>query len=155
MKTIRAAIVIAAMVAQLGLVAGPWRASLPDGLTKKVERSSVERSARIAFGPEFAGYISFVRERVPEGATVALPPMEAEAVLGHTGLMQYFLFPRRTTNCPRSQAISACASQLAGSDIYVLRVRDFPGDMLADRLEKRYVEFADGRGLLIPLGTAE
>ncbi len=111
-----------------------------------------QRSAELAFGEDFAHYISFVSSYVPEGGIVALPPGTQHQVLGHTGLMQYFLFPRRTTNCPSGQPAQACAAQIKGPDVFVLKVGSFPDPGIEAELNKEYVPFNDRWGLYLPTG---
>src|SRR3970040_1596483 len=77
--------------------------------------SAVDRSAEIAFGSEFARYIRFLREAVPEDARVLVPPFDWEPVFGNIGLMQYFLFPREVVNCPNGADLSGCVRSMGGA----------------------------------------
>lgn len=109
-----------------------------------------QRSAELAFGEEFADYIRFVSSYVPEDRIAAIPPVTEHEVLGHTGIMQYFLFPRRTTNCPSGQPVPACVAQIKGPDIYVLKVGSFPDPGIEAALNKEYVPFNERWGLFVP-----
>jgi hypothetical protein len=110
---------------------------------------AVERSAYLSFGDDFEGYVAFLRAEIPDSALVALPPQSVSTTFGHNGLMQYFLFPRRITNCPREATFDACAVHLGGPATYILRVDGFP-DALPDGLHKRYVEYGPEYGVYVP-----
>jgi hypothetical protein len=108
-----------------------------------------ERSARLAFGDEFAEYIRFIEEVVPSDATVIVPPVTVDEVLGNEGIVQYYLFPRRVSNCPRNQPIEPCIASLTGSHSYILAVGGFPPPDVAEQA-KVLVRFDDGRGVYVP-----
>lgn len=104
----------------------------------------------MAFGMQFGSYVEFLRKEIPEDKTAALPPPSEHVALGHTGLMQYFLFPRRTTNCPTDQLPEKCLNQIGGPGVYVLRVGEFPEEPIRSQLDKTYLPFNDDWGLYVP-----
>ncbi len=108
-----------------------------------------ERSARLAFGDGFADYIRFLEEVVPTDATVIVPPVTVDEVLGNEGIVQYYLFPRRVSNCPRSQPIERCIAGPMGPDSYILAVGGFPPPEVAEQA-KAFVRFDDERGVYVP-----
>jgi len=108
-----------------------------------------ERSARLAFGDGFAEYIRFLQEVVPSDATVIVPPVTVDEVLGNEGIVQYYLFPRRISNCPGSLPIGPCIARLTGPDSYILAVGEFPPPDVAEHA-KTLVRFDDDRGVYVP-----
>lgn len=114
-----------------------------------LSRSAVDRSAAILFGTEFAEYTSFLRAHIPEGATVVLPPEETDEVLGHVGLMSYFLFPRRVVDCPSREPLEPCISALRGKSTYILRVSGFPPTAAAEA-SKTLIPFNATQGVYVP-----
>lgn len=143
------ALLLAALV-QLALVAQDQVIPAVTRLSSFRHSSPILRGASIAFGDGFADYVAFLREQAPLDAIVALPPVADEPVLGHTGMMQYLLFPRRTTNCPKDWGLSQCRDIFAGEGIFILRVNGFPGDEWAESLDKRYIPFSSRLGLYRP-----
>ena len=121
-----------------------WREAGP-----LLARSAVDRSASILFGSEFAGYMEFLRRQVPENGTLVLPPEEGDEVLGHVGLMSYFLFPRSIVDCPSGEPVEPCIRELRGGSTYLLRVGDFPPAAAAEA-SKTFVPFDDNRGVYVP-----
>jgi hypothetical protein len=110
---------------------------------------NIERSARLAFGDEFAEFIDFVKDQVPLDATVIIPHDETDIVLGNVGIMQYFLLPRAIADCAQGAPLPGCILALGGPDLYILAVDDFPPTEEASRT-KDYLPFDDDRGLYIP-----
>ncbi len=111
-----------------------------------------ERSSRLAFGDSFSGYIEFLNEIIPEDALVVLPPSEIDSTFGHSGLMQYFLFPRRLTNCPAIDAWPECSVNYQGERTYLLSINGFPPPGIGLEL-KTFVAFDDRWGLFVPTGS--
>jgi hypothetical protein len=108
-----------------------------------------QRAARLAFGGSFADFIQFLNDEIPEDAMVVLPPSEHDPTLGHLGLMQFLLFPRPLTNCPRMRDWGTCKLNYYGDRTYVISVRGFP-PRDEPFSSKRYVGFDDRRGLFVP-----
>jgi hypothetical protein len=112
-----------------------------------------QRSAALAFGSEFAGFVRFADETVPPTAKLVLPRPEQDSTFGNVGLMQYFLIPRQLINCPSSDTIEeeACILRLTGSDTYILAVGSFPPVQAAEQ-SKRLIPYDDVLGIYIPAG---
>jgi hypothetical protein len=108
-----------------------------------------ERSARLAFGDDFSEYVSFLRSRVPEEATLVIPRQDADYVFGHVGMMQYFMQPRTIINCAQGAIVEECIRNLGGKDIYILAVGHYPPQEEA-LLRRDYVAFDERRGVYIP-----
>jgi hypothetical protein len=111
------------------------------------------RSARLSYGEEFAKYVLFLRQVIPDDALVVIPWKEADAVLSEMPFMQYFLFPRRLTNCPGPSEWSACVANYGGLQTYLVTVDSFPPRADLEGL-KEYVPFDGSRGVLAPLKQA-
>ena len=108
-----------------------------------------ERSAILSFGEDFSTFIYFLNDVIPENATVVIPPFGEEPVLGHEGIIQYFLFPRRITNCPRNMSIEQCTQMYSGENTYIIAVAGFPDRESAAEI-KSLLPFDDQRGIYIP-----
>jgi len=109
------------------------------------------RSATLLEGSDFAGYVAFLRQTIPEDARVLLPPRSVYSPMAHVGLMQYFLFPRDIHNCGVNE-VEACILRVRESaGTYVLSLQRFPPRELASQT-MRYVAFDDGRGVFVPKG---
>jgi hypothetical protein len=133
-------VVLLAHFGGIRLVRDTWRTV---GLSARV------RSERLAFGASFSEYLQFLRERVPDDALVAIPPIEHDPVYGNMGLMQYALFPRRLTNCPAIGEWETCRANYGGENTFVISVRGFPPPDKPPG-SKDYVAFDEGRGLFAP-----
>ena len=111
---------------------------------------SLERSARIAFGDEFGGFIGFVRARVPlDESRLVVPGMDVNATFGNVGLMLYFLYPLDIRDCPAGPDLPACVRSYVGEQTYILRVGEFPP---ADSVppSKEYSPYSTDLGLYVP-----
>jgi hypothetical protein len=109
----------------------------------------LERSITLSFGDDFAAYMGFLADIIPEEATVVLPPVEIDSTLGNVGLMQYFLYPRRITNCPGEMDFADCAILYSGERTYLLAIADFPSYSV-EEANKVFVQFNDRRGVYAP-----
>lgn len=110
---------------------------------------SLERSARVAFGDEFAEFISFVRRTVPESAKLVVPSKAVEPVFGDIGLLQYFLRPRKIIDCPMGADTGPCIRSMTGETTYLLAVPGFPPPADA-ALYREFVAFDAERGVYVP-----
>lgn len=137
------------LAAQVTLLCETYVLPIAERIWPVRDQTALDRSAEIAFGNEFASYIRYLRETIPEGGRVVLPPMIAEPVYGNVGLMQYFLFPREVVNCPPAPAVSECVRSMHGPRSYILAIGDFPhpSDVPAG---KTLMTLADGYGLYVP-----
>ncbi|MGA9534133.1 MAG: hypothetical protein WBR18_15555 [Anaerolineales bacterium] len=125
-------------------------ASILDNVSGVEHRTAVERSADLAFGEDFGDYITFLRNTIPDSALVAIPPDEISTSFGHNGLMQYYLYPRKVTNCPRVETFDDCATNLGGPTTFILQVRGFPA-ALPSSIDKKYHPLRDGFGVYAPM----
>ena len=134
---------------QIGLVITTFILPLRNRIQGVRQLPRWERSITLSFGDDFAAYMGFLADVIPEEATVVLPPVEIDSTLGNVGLMQYFLYPRRITNCPRDMTFDDCATLYSGERTYILVVEGFSSaDGAAPR--KTYVQFDDRRGVYEP-----
>lgn len=105
----------------------PEAGSFIKGVLINMNQSGIWRSARFARSGNFADYVSFLRERIPEDGRVVLPPEKVSNwALSNTPFMQFFLSPREVINCTTVE----CGSQFLGAeDTYLLIVGmdTFPG----------------------------
>lgn len=115
-----------AVLAQLVLLLRVGILPLREQVRSVRDLPALERSAILSFGDSFSAYVQFLTEAIPEDATVVVPPDEVDSVLGHEGLMQYFLFPRRITNCPRSESPEVCIERMKEESAYFLAVGEYP-----------------------------
>ena len=138
-----------AVAIQIGLVITTFILPLRDRIQGVRKLPSLERSITLSFGDDFAAYMKFLADVIPEEATVALPPVEIDSTLGNVGLMQYFLYPRRITNCPGEMDFADCAAMYSGERTYILAITDFPPEGAAEKT-KPYIQFEDRRGVYEP-----
>lgn len=137
------------VVAQLALLFRFGILPLREQVRSVRDLPALERGAILSFGDSFAEYIQFLTYAIPEDGTVVLPPDEVDSALGHEGLMQYFLFPRRITNCPRSESSEACIERLKEVPAYFLVVGDYPPGGMIERWTT-LKSFDERRGVLVP-----
>lgn len=111
--------------------------------------SATERSAIIGFSRDFSNYIDFVKQHVPEDATVAIPKPPQGQEFGYVAIMQYFLFPRTIIDCPPETAVE-CVLKMTGPDSYILAPNAvFPPREAADRV-RRFISYDGVRGVYAP-----
>jgi len=109
----------------------------------------LERSARLAFGDSFAGFILFLREEVPEGSRLVVPPKALIPDYGDIGLMQYFLAPRQIVDCPAGPDLPSCVASMDGNKTYILAIPKFPPrDSIPEN--KVFREYVEGFGVYAP-----
>jgi len=113
--------------------------------------TALARSAHLAYGDEFTGYVLFLRRVIPDEALVVIPSHEADPVLGEMPFMQYFLFPRRLTNCPVQSQWSECVIHYGGPQTYLIAVGSFPPRSGLEGI-KEYIAYDESRGVLAPRG---
>jgi hypothetical protein len=143
------AVLILAVVAQIAVLWVQEIEPMGANIWSLRGRSAIERSAEIAFGSNFAGFMAFLQERIPDQALVVLPPMDQEPVFGNVALMQYFLFPREVVNCPSGEALHGCVRSMRGGQSYLIAVGDFPPAEDVPR-EKTRIRYGESRGLYAP-----
>ncbi len=70
------------------------------GILSNLDRTGTWRSAKFARSGNFADYLMFLREEIPETGIVVIPPEEVSMwTLSNKNAMQYFLNPREVQNC--------------------------------------------------------
>jgi hypothetical protein len=110
--------------------------------------SALERSAYLGFGDDFAKFMSFLRNGVPENGTVVVPPMSADELFGNSALMQYFLYPRMIKRCDNTENFETCRERYSGTKIYMLSTSQYnPKSSLLD--DASQIPFDETKGLII------
>jgi hypothetical protein len=111
---------------------------------------AVWRSGVNFLGPNFAEYLVFLNERIPEEAVVVLPPRDfGDRFITHPQIMQFFLSPRTVINCTDL----ACLQDYLDGQAFILidNPERFPrtqADALADRLSYMNASW----GMITPAG---
>ena len=156
----RAVILVAA--AAVGLFQLVWvgQTSLKLGANKVwIDRSmdAISRSADVAYGSDFNAYTSFLRQQIPEGATVVDTRTFGLVQYDSPAFIQYFLFPR--TILPLSNAachgvgdLNQCILALSGPQTYFMVGANFK---LSPAISGRFhiLMFQQSLGLLAPLSS--
>jgi hypothetical protein len=150
-QTLVALVLAAGMLAQLALTYGSYVRPFYAHFKGLARLTSIERSAELSFGDDFAGYIEFLTKEIPTGARVIQPAFRQDPVFGHQGLMQYFLFPRQVMPCPTEITWDSCMGKFNGPATYILAIGDFP-PAIDPRYGDTHLEYQPGRGVLIPAG---
>ena len=84
-----------------------------DRLGQYKRSSAILKSVAFSWDQNFADYSQFLREIIPIGARVILPPQNIGIPADHVGYMQYVLFPRDIHNCG-SDEVEACIQRVIG-----------------------------------------
>ncbi len=138
-----------AVVIQIGLVITTFILPLRSRILGVRDLSMIERSAVLAFGDDFAAYLDFVTRNVPLESTVVLPPRTVDYRWGDVSLMQFYLAPRRLSNCPAEDEAVDCVRSRIGPKTYLIAIDGFPPSEVVGELES-FVPFDESRGLFIP-----
>jgi hypothetical protein len=112
------------------------------------EFSALERSAILHEGFEFADYINFIRETIPSGAKVILPPHSTRHSLTNFGFADYFLMPRELHNCGRNE-IDECILRMTGDRSYIPVLSDFPPREIVAQV-KQFIPYKGNFGVWAP-----
>lgn len=106
------------------------------------------RSAELLEGQEFADFMGFLRQEIPEDKQVLLPPhLQEYGPFQYVTFMQYFLFPREILNCGVNE-VETCIERVLPGEIYIVAIEGFPpGGLIGDRRE--FVEFSDEAGVFL------
>ncbi len=97
---------------------------------------AIIRSADSSYGGDYARFVQFLTDTVPEDATVVLARNSGLPQYDSIYFIQYFAFPRNVRSCLTRDPI-VCADELSGGDIYILSsLEGLPATM-------------DGRGLTV------
>jgi len=111
--------------------------------------SAFERGARMGFGDDFAEFIAFLREVVPENSTIVVPHMAVDEVYGNTALMTFFLLPRTIKQCNNDESFEACAQRYNGEDTYILSTPRYQPDEFL-KLDRRWIHLNGASGIYAP-----
>lgn len=107
--------------------------SFGKGIVQSLDKPGVWRGARFARSKNFADYVLFLREQIPETGTVILPPEEVSMwTLANTPAMEFFLAPREIRNCQTLE----CGGSFIGADqtyILIMGLDRFPGTEIRDQ----------------------
>lgn len=137
------------IVIQMGIIIGQQILPLERDIRRMRDMPAWERAARLSFGDEFADYVMYLRTSLPQDAKLVVPPREVSASYGDEGIMQYLLFPRTITNCPRKEEAMACLELFNGRKTYILYVDGFPAQHLAQQTRELWL-FNDHLGVFTP-----
>ena len=110
--------------------------------------SAIDRSAILAGGMEFAEYMSFLRDTVPENAKVVMPPHQPVQPLSNMGFAEYFLMPRTIINCG-SDEVRECVLRMTGEHSYIVTAWKFPPKDAAESV-KKFIPFRNELGVYAP-----
>jgi len=97
------------------------------GILRNWDQTGLWRSARFASSANYADYIQFLKEEIPEDAIVIIPPKKVSTwELSDPPTMQFFLAPRTIVNC----LTVGCGSDFIGREntyILIMGLDRFPG----------------------------
>ena len=114
----------------------PIIASYGKGILTNLHRPAIWRSAKFARSDNFADYLIFLQEKIPQAAVVILPPDQAVMwTLSDTPSMQYFLQSREIINC---STVQCGAEYLGRKDVYILvsGLDRFPGSEIRQQMDR-------------------
>jgi len=103
------------------------------GIIRNINQDGMWRSARFAFSSNFADYLEFLKQEIPEDAVVIIPPEEVSSwALSDSPTMQFFLAPREIKNCTK---IECGIGYIDTENTYILimGLNQFPGDSIQGR----------------------
>lgn len=107
--------------------------SFGKGIVQSLDKPGIWRGARFARSINFADYVLFLREQIPETGTVILPPEDVSMwTLANTPAMEFFLAPREIRNCRTLE----CGGGFIGADqtyILIMGLDRFPGAEIRDQ----------------------
>ncbi len=115
------------------MVIVPDMGSFGLGILSNLNRTGTWRSAKFARSENFADYLMFLREEIPENGIVILPPEEVSMwTLSNTNSMQFFLDPREIKNCTTID----CGANFIGKEntyILIMGLSQFPGKIIQNQ----------------------
>jgi hypothetical protein len=148
-RTLAILILVTGLLLQALSIIGPARSDLL-AVWKTIGQPGLWRSANFSGSLNFANYIRFLIEAIPEDARVVLPPeTNGLWLLSNTPAMQFFLAPRQVVNC--TDADPQCAADLnkAGAYLLVIGEDGYPGKEVALQPERLRM-FSKTWGLYLP-----
>lgn len=141
-------VLIVAVVIQVHLLWDKVLSPLAIRVEKIRGYSALERSAILHIGDEFVPYLNFLRDTIPPGGRVILPPHSTRHSFTNFGFAAYFLMPRELLNCGNDE-VEACILRMTGHNSYIPVLSDFPPSEIASQV-KRFVPFQDDLGVWVP-----
>lgn len=157
---IRSILLVAAAGVALFQLVWVGQTSARLGVTKIwVDRNldAIGRSADAAYGGDFNGYITFLRQQIPPEATVVDTRTFGLPQYDSASFMQYFLFPRSivpvtNTTCQGESDLNRCLILLSGPHTYFMVGANFKiSPVISGRFH--LLMFNPSLGLLAPLGA--
>ena len=118
---------------------------------------AISRSADVAYGLDYLGYIDFLRRQIPPEATVVDTRTSGLPQYDSPNFVRYFLFPRTTVpltdaTCQGDPDLNQCIISLSGPHTYFMYGADFtPSAAISGVL--RVLPFKEGLGILAPQTT--
>jgi hypothetical protein len=135
---------------QIFLVADNYIVGHLRNLPRSVGLLASDRSGVRVFGEEGFAFMAFVRDEVPEDATLVIPSRrpigerKIEGIWHGLGVMQFYLMPRSILQCPCQYKEAYCFECLKKEENYILSIADFP-PVEAELDRKIFVPY-DGEG---------
>jgi hypothetical protein len=108
-----------------------WYQQSKDLILNKVivnsQQSAIFRGADSAFGGEFANFIEFIRNEVPDDGIVYLPREASRVQYQSKYYLQFFLFPRQVIYC--GNALNDCLTLLISDETFILDSQALAGEI--------------------------
>jgi hypothetical protein len=155
---IRSLLLVAAAAVALVQLVWVGQTSARLGVNKAwVDRhlDAIGRSADVAYGGDFNGYITFLRQQIPQTATVVDSRTFGLMQYDSYAFMQYFLFPRTLVpltdaTCHGESDLNRCLINLSGPQTYFMVGANFKiSPVISGNF--RVLMFDQSLGLLAPL----
>jgi len=138
-----------AVVFQVVYIGVTFVTRMPARIRSVADLPALERGARLSFGDNFAEFITFLREAVPDDATLVVPPMGEDDVYGNSALVAYFLFPRAVLGCNGGESFEACAGRFGGDSYYWLSTSNYH-PVETQGLSREWTPFEGEKGIYAP-----
>jgi hypothetical protein len=139
-----------AVILQTWIVLDDFVLPLRKRIRTVAELSVLERSAYLSFGDEFAKFLSFLREHVPEDAVIVVPSMDEDEVYGNAALMHYFLYPRSVTQCNSGEVFENCVRRHGRDEQYILSTLEYHAGEMLSFDDKLWIPFKGELGVYAP-----
>ena len=111
-----------------------------------INRPAIIRSADASYGGDYARFVQFMVDTIPEDGTIILARNSGLPQYDSIYFMQYFAFPRHVQPCLTRDPI-ACVDELSGEEVYILSsFEGLPSTM--DRRGLNVIAFDDSIGFL-------
>lgn len=116
---------------------------------------AIGRSADVAYGGNFNAYITFLRDQIPQEATVVDTRTFGLVQFDSDSFLQYFLFPRTlvpvtNTTCQGESDLNRCIINLSGPHTFFMVGANFRiSPVISGRFQVRMYD--QSLGLLAPL----